>query len=252
VSRVEEEQLTPFVGIDIGQKRDPTSIAVVEAGYRNVEDPGRVKDYESHFQVRYLDRLPLGTPYPEVARRLGDVCRKVQERKKVRPQVFVDATGVGQPILDLLRDHTRDAWIIWGVYFTHGDRRIADREAKMVTLGKAHLVSRLQTLFQTGRIHVPSIGEARTLAQELENYEIRVDENANDRYGAFKVGTHDDLVTALGLAVQIEPRLAFERQPGPPGKRRGCVARALEKRRGRGPLPGSGAWALQNRGIRPW
>ena len=31
---------------------------------------------------------------------------------------------------------------------------------------------------------------------------------ANDRYGAFKVGTHDDLVTALGLAVQLdrEPR----------------------------------------------
>jgi hypothetical protein len=32
--------------------------------------------------------------------------------------------------------------------------------------------------------------------------EIRVEERANDTYGAFKVGTHDDLVTALGLAVQ--------------------------------------------------
>jgi hypothetical protein len=29
-----------------------------------------------------------------------------------------------------------------------------------------------------------------------------VSEDANDRYGAFKVGSHDDLVTALGLAVQ--------------------------------------------------
>jgi len=36
----------------------------------------------------------------------------------------------------------------------------------------------------------------------LIDYEIRVDENANDRYGAFKVGKHDDLVTAIGLAVQ--------------------------------------------------
>jgi len=27
------------------------------------------------------------------------------------------------------------------------------------------------------------------------------DVHANDRYGAFKVGKHDDLVTALGLAV---------------------------------------------------
>ena len=40
------------------------------------------------------------------------------------------------------------------------------------------------------------------LAQELIDYEIRVEPDANDKYGVFKVGTHDDLVTALGLAVQ--------------------------------------------------
>ena len=36
------------------------------------------------------------------------------------------------------------------------------------------------------------------------DFEIRVDENANDRYGAFKVGMHDDLVTAIGLATQVD------------------------------------------------
>ena len=30
----------------------------------------------------------------------------------------------------------------------------------------------------------------------------RVDANANDTYGAFRVGSHDDLVAALGLAAQ--------------------------------------------------
>ena len=36
----------------------------------------------------------------------------------------------------------------------------------------------------------------------------RVDANANDTYGAFRVGSHDDLVTALGLATQPPlPRL---------------------------------------------
>ena len=47
---------------------------------------------------------------------------------------------------------------------------------------------------------------ARVLAEELLNLEIRVDENANDHYGAFRVGSHDDLVTALGLAVQRDLR----------------------------------------------
>lgn len=35
-------------------------------------------------------------------------------------------------------------------------------------------------------------------------YELRVDENARETFGAFKVGTHDDLVTALGLATQVD------------------------------------------------
>ena len=34
-----------------------------------------------------------------------------------------------------------------------------------------------------------------------------VEEDANDSYGAFRVGSHDELVTALGLAIQCEPIL---------------------------------------------
>jgi hypothetical protein len=60
------------------------------------------------------------------------------------------------------------------------------------------MVSRLQALLQNGRLHLPRTPEAETLTEELQNFEIRVSEDANDRYGAFKVGTHDDLVTALG------------------------------------------------------
>lgn len=75
-----------------------------------------------------------------------------------------------------------------------------------VTLGKAYLVSRLQALLQTGRVHLPKTSEAEEFVQEVLDYEIRVGRDANDRYGAFRVGTHDDLVTALGLAVQWGPR----------------------------------------------
>jgi hypothetical protein len=43
------------------------------------------------------------------------------------------------------------------------------------------------------------------MQRELQDYEIRVDQDANEKYGAFKVGTHDDLVTALGLACLEDP-----------------------------------------------
>lgn len=77
-------------------------------------------------------------------------------------------------------------------------------------LGKAFVVTRLQTLLLTNRIHLPESDEARILAEELLEYEVKVAEDANDRYGAFKVGSQDDLVTALGLALQDEgPRRAI-------------------------------------------
>ena len=45
------------------------------------------------------------------------------------------------------------------------------------------------------------------LAEKLNHYEIRIDVDANERYGAFRVGTKDDLVTALGMAVQDHERV---------------------------------------------
>jgi hypothetical protein len=106
-------------------------------------------------------------------------------------------------VVDLLQERLEDVEPV-PVYFTHGDRRTEKTEEgrRTVTLGKAWLTSRLQGLLQSGRLHLPKTRETQELAKELLEFDIRVDENANERYGAFRVGTHDDLVTALGLATQ--------------------------------------------------
>jgi hypothetical protein len=194
------------VGVDLGQKRDPTAIAVVEAQRRSQD--GRSEDY---YITRFLERLPLGTPYPAIAQRVQAVITNIRRqvatseppRFEMPPPsatitLYVDGTGVGQPVVDLLKCA---GVYVRPVYFTHGDKRIEQKD-RSITLGKAWLVSRLQALLQTARILLPRTIEAQALAQELLDYEIHVDEKANDTYGAFRVGSHDDLVTALGLAVQ--------------------------------------------------
>ena len=189
------------LGVDIGQKRDPTAICVAEPERR--EKGVRT---ETHFLIRHLERLALGTQYPKVADRVAGITERVRARAGESPTVYVDATGVGLPVVDLLRERLRGGQVV-AVYFTYGDRRtetVEDGQVR-VSLGKAFLVSRLQALLQCGRLHLPMTGEAQALTDELLNYEIRVDENATEKYGAFKVGTHDDLVTALGLAVQMNP-----------------------------------------------
>ncbi|NJL30003.1 MAG: hypothetical protein HC897_19975 [Thermoanaerobaculia bacterium] len=194
-----------LIGIDIGQTHDPTAIAVVEEQNRREGDRT-----ETHYLVRSLERLPLGTPYPQVVRRLHQIITAVYQRTGHRPIVYLDATGVGTPILDMLRENAVRSCDLRAVYITHGERCKQEKRGDYtrVVLGKALLVCRLQALLSTGRLHLPRTPDAEALAVELLNYEIRVDENATDRYGAFRVGTHDDLATAVGLAVQVDRRSA--------------------------------------------
>ena len=213
------------IGVDMGQKRDPSAIAVVEV----VELEYRGPKEEDHWLIRHLERLPLGTPYPEVAERLGKVIASARTKGYEKAQaeaeakaraeaartgfppvigkvwapgfhVYADATGVGQPVVDIMKAAGQR---VTAVFFTYGDKRTVENGT--VTLGKGYLVSRLQALLQTNRLHLPRTPEAATLAEELLNYEIKVDPDGDAKFGAFKVGRHDDLVTALGLAVQAKP-----------------------------------------------
>lgn len=43
------------------------------------------------------------------------------------------------------------------------------------------------------------------LSQELQDFELRVNDNANLVSGAFRTGAHDDLVVALGLSCLSDP-----------------------------------------------
>lgn len=210
-----------MIGADIGQRVDPTAIAVVELDWRGGTTIGR----HDHYVVRYFQRLPIGTSYPDVVDELVRIrsailARPIPEPAEVvgsigppgidvlRPRppstptvtLFCDATGVGQPVVDLLE--AAGASPI-SCYFVHGERRT--RTGREVRLGKAWLVSRLQALAQTQRVHLPKTAEAEATRAELLDYEIRVSDDGHDTYGAFKVGRHDDLVTALGLATQAPP-----------------------------------------------
>lgn len=219
-----------FVGVDVGQKRDPTAIAVVEVDSRptgeTVDRVGPsagwvVRDalgnerwervgidaYKepvtvSHYKVRMLERLPLGTPYPAVACRVAEVLAGIQAaHPEASTRLWVDATGVGLPVFELIRREAAEAWAM-AVFFTYGMKR-ARADDGTYTVGKAWLVSRLQVLLQEGRIHLPpDLPDRRDLVDELLDFEIRVDEDGDAKFGAFKVGSHDDQVVALGLAVQ--------------------------------------------------
>jgi hypothetical protein len=217
------------LGVDIGGKSDYTALVMVEVGerpspatYRDARDRKRHNVPESTYRVQELRRLPLGLSFGAMAAEVVALVGAVHDfERELRSQgaplrsfesplavdIFADATGVGSPVMELIEAALRassktDRALLHPITFTYGDR--FDREKG--SLGKAYLVSRLQVLFEHQRLQLPEDDPTTALmAEELMDYEVHIEPDANEKYGAFKVGSHDDLVTALGLACVEEP-----------------------------------------------
>lgn len=187
------------IGVDIGQRREPSGLCVAEHDLRK-EDGSDIL----HYMIRHLERLPAGTQFPKIADRVSEVASGVYRKTRERPHLLLDVTGLGSPVVDLIREASKDYGRISEVYFTHGDQCTEEMVSgrSVVRLGKAYLVSKLQTMLQTARLHLPKNEQTDILRRELMDFEIEIDEKANERYGAFRVGAHDDLVTALGMSLQ--------------------------------------------------
>ncbi len=228
------------VGIDVGQIHDPTAIAVAEVSqhdtgkwrYGEKPQPSHYTDMGifvpakdvypilvSEYTIRHIRRLPLGTGYPDVAIHLADMlCSPLFADRDVR--VLIDVTGVGRPVYeDLQKEIETRKYGIWNRdgTFQPGQGEMRSLLLKPITfsagekynrstgvLAKAYLVSRLQSLLQGGRVHGPDTAEMKATIEELRVYEIKVTDDGKDSYGA-STGKHDDLATAMSLAVLENP-----------------------------------------------
>src|SRR5579859_1620484 len=220
------DTLNPIcIGVDVGQIHDPTAIAIAEVtqvhtgkyqygreqtlGHHDhfgqwIPPTGIEPVMRSEYTIRHIRRLPLGTSYPDVALHIAEMlCSQLLANRKVR--VLIDVTGVGRPVYDDLKKETRlrpeaQHVILKPISFSHGEKY----NPSTGILGKAYLVSRLQSLLHGKRVHGPDTSEMKATLEELRVYEIKVDDAGKDTYGA-SIGKHDDLATALGLSCLEDP-----------------------------------------------
>ncbi len=191
------------IGVDLGQRRDYSAVAVVERVKRvdcrfdAVQCGWRERETDEGWVVRHLERMPLGTPYTAVAARIVEVARDAKVRGKC--QLMVDATGVGMPVVDMLRS-ARPGCGIAAVLITGGTGERFDGTVWHVP--KLELLARLQALIETKRLRIARrLGEAGTLARELLNIRSAQGVSGRVRAGAEGAGEHDDLALAVALAV---------------------------------------------------
>jgi len=99
-----ELQREYFVGLDLGLRRDPSAVAVVERVVRNTGEYDRVQlchVMETLYVVREARRFPLETPYVEIPLEVRRVMQGLTAG--ISKTLTVDATGVGAPVVELLK-----------------------------------------------------------------------------------------------------------------------------------------------------
>jgi len=175
-----------FAGLDLGQVRDHSAMVIVERGAG-----------DGPYYVRYVERVRLGTPYPQVVewvRRIG-----AQPEMQGRSALAVDATGVGAPVVEMLRA-ARLGCTLTPVTITSGERE--HETGGMWHVPKKDLLAGVQVLLEQGRLRVPrGMAETGALVKELVDVQISHRRGGGVRIGADGTGQHDDLVIALALAI---------------------------------------------------
>ena len=205
-----------FLGLDLGKHHDPTAIVVIELhtfqnGWINIANYDRLT--ETTLKVRHLERLPLETPYDAVLDRLTAIVEYLGQRTVV----IADATGLGAPFLDFLRQSNLR---LRNDSVTRGPREIPAQPNQYQQKGyllpvtitaaatagstqrggynvpKVDLIETLDRLLESNRLEISAdLPEAETLKGELLSLRRK-----GNQYEPHSSLVHDDLVMALALA----------------------------------------------------
>ncbi len=177
------------IGLDLATLSDHTALAVLEA--MPAERAG-----QRRFDVVHLQRW-RGEPYAQIVADVADILS--QEPLYGRYRLLVDATGVGVPIVEQLR---QAGLLCTAITITGG--AVVGRNAIGVTVPKAALINAFTVVVQQRRIRIAADleEEGRALAHEMELFARRqnVITGAN-QYAVWESGEHDDLVMATALPI---------------------------------------------------
>jgi hypothetical protein len=206
------------IGVDLGQRRDYSAVAIVEQPANQTAaaptfDP-RTLAYADELQppvsiVRHLERLPLGTPYTHVTARLVEIARTPEMAGQC--QLVVDATGVGMPVLDMLRA-ARPGCPITAVWITAG--HAAHFDGALWHVPKLELMANLQAMLELKSLLISRrTRESATLVRELLDIRTTRGRSGSIQASAQGAGQHDDLAMAVALAAWLKQRPAAGPQP---------------------------------------
>ena len=174
-----------YLGLDIGKENDYSALAILER---------ETSPILPRYVIRQLIRFPLGTPYLLMVKRVAQIAKKLRGN---RVTLAVDATGAGNPVVEMLQDAGLDGFA--EISITGG--RLVHVDGSKYSVPKRNLVVALQVLLQAGRLLIPAnMPHAAALEYELRTFTRKLSKRGHDRYEHARASEKDDLMLATALA----------------------------------------------------
>ncbi len=187
---------TYTVGLDLGQRQDPSALAAVGRG-------GTRSGVALTYRCVGLQRWHLGTPYPQVV----EDTRKLLTRPELRDApLVVDQTGVGVAVVDFFRERL-DRHLV-AVNIT-GGRQCSRLPNGDWSVPKIDLVAVIQSLMGRRMLALPPRTRhklAGVLEAELRNFKVKVTQAGNETMSAWRESDNDDLELALAISCWFSDR----------------------------------------------
>lgn len=157
-----------YAGVDFGKLKDYSVIAILKREGDNLK-------------LVYLHEFELGTPYTNV---IGHLVRAHQKFKFHK--VFIDQTGVGEPVLEELKA-----------------QNILNVEGLILTVKtKEELLTALKIVMEQKRLRMPY---HRRLCQQINEQQFEYSKSGRLNFN-HPPGSHDDMLWALSLAIWASTR----------------------------------------------
>jgi hypothetical protein len=223
------------VGVDLGQANDPTAIAVLErvivppqtALFAPVgkEPSNRLVEGDIVYDLVYLKRPKLGTPYDTIAKRVADLICELEPEGAFgelgQVTLSVDGTGVGRAVVDMLdvefKRRGASSKSVPRVDFRRvsvtGSQTTLKRPTRTDgywSVPKKDLVFPAVAAFQQGKIRIGKVKDREALVNELKNYRRTTNiATGNMAFEPWRESDHDDLLFAVCLSLwgwQVQKR----------------------------------------------
>lgn len=200
----EDPQTRYVMSVDVGKLSDYTAVSIIKS-FRLSE-----ASKDRRHEVVHLERmrdLSYVAQVKRVAERYGEVeqhARAAHRSASVR--LLVDRTGVGEAIVDAMKDAgLRPIGI-----FIHGGEGFK-RDGNRISVAKKELVSAAQIAMQAGRLRIsPDLDLAPALVKELEGFKFKLNATGRASFGndvgVERTSEHDDLVLSVSMAAWFVER----------------------------------------------